>query len=328
MATPISKRIERLRERKYESTTGRVILVSKRDSADFGADTSSLHDYLFESMQPVDEAYTRKTFAECDRVQNQLGKALTACGVAVEFDHQGSVTNDTHIRLHSDVDLLVLPTRFYHAEPPLPILYPYVGDPVAELLQIRTICHASLEAAYPKAEVNGEGSKAVSIFGGSLVRKVDVVPASWLHTVRYEESRDKMHRGINVLDAEARQLVRNFPFLHNAWIDHRDREANGNLRRLIRLVKSIRSDADIDIDVSSYHITALCFAMPLEKFTSNPESLLLNFLRFALDLLGDEQKRASLSVPNQTEKLFERLRTAQLMTLVTEATDLFTAAAA
>jgi hypothetical protein len=181
-----------------------------------------------------------------------------------------------------------LSPAFFHVKEPLKVSTPYRGDPIQELTNIRRICEDCLAEVFPAADVDCEGGKCVSIKGGSLARKVDVVPASWVHTQNYEATRTiyeayaKRFKGINVLDKDNLTLIQNFPFLHNARIDERDKEASGNLRRLIRLVKSIRSDADDTINVSSYHIAGLCYALPLEKFSDDITAMLLSFLRFTL----------------------------------------------
>jgi hypothetical protein len=265
--------------------------------------------------------------AECARVANQVDRALKAHDVHVDFDHQGSVTNDTHIRLHSDVDLLVLPRHFVFVRAPLVPDRPYAGDPLAELMEIRRICHECLDAAYPAAEVDGDGSKAISISGGSLQRKVDVVPASWLNTQQYVTSSNKASRGIRVLDASVPRLIDNFPFLHNAWVTARDQETGGRLRQLIRLVKSIRSDSDKEPDVSSYHIAGLCFHLPPHLFVDDPRASLSAFVTWVIGLLRDASQRASVMVPNGTEKLFDRIKQSELIELLGEATELLRLAA-
>jgi len=55
--------------------------------------------------------YTRRTIEERTRVEKQLDEGYRNLTLAVQFDYQGSVTNDTHIRAHSDVDLLTVPPQ-------------------------------------------------------------------------------------------------------------------------------------------------------------------------------------------------------------------------
>ena len=133
------------------------------------------------SMQAMAARYTEITYEESERVQNQIAKVLPT-GRVVEFDHQGSVTNDTHIKTHSDIDLLVLVTWFNDLLPPLTATTPYQGDPTQDLLWLRETCHAHLSAAFGAATVDGSGSKALSISGGEAggpTRSVMPVSDSW-----------------------------------------------------------------------------------------------------------------------------------------------------
>src|SRR5579859_7595460 len=69
--------------------------------------------YTIGAMQPIDPAYTKNTIEERNRVEKQLADGYRGISLDVEFDYQGSITNDTHIRAHSDVDLLTVESRFY-----------------------------------------------------------------------------------------------------------------------------------------------------------------------------------------------------------------------
>lgn len=82
-------------------------LAEARERSFSVPDDEKDYDYLVDAMQPIDENFTKKTFEEGYRVWNQLEKNLPAV-YQVEFDFQGSVTSDTHIRIHSDIDLLAL----------------------------------------------------------------------------------------------------------------------------------------------------------------------------------------------------------------------------
>ena len=91
---------------------------------------------------------------------------------------------------------------------PLQALPPYVGNPLADLLEIRTICESVLQETFPAAVVNIEGDKSVCISGGSLRRKVDVVPAGWVDTAEYRQCFDVIYRGVRILDKGAGSTIR------------------------------------------------------------------------------------------------------------------------
>src|SRR5262245_60652655 len=63
--------------------------------------------YTVGAMQPIDSDYTKNTFAQGDRVKDQLKQRLA---VTCDYEYQGSVTTDTHIKARSDIDLLLIRT--------------------------------------------------------------------------------------------------------------------------------------------------------------------------------------------------------------------------
>lgn len=304
--TTLSSRLDRLRTRRADPVAGYVFLKeSALAKAMPGPGTQEALKYFSESAAPVSAEYTKKTFDECARVQAQLTKAFATARTPAEFDHQGSVTNNTHIRLHSDIDLLTVTENYVGLQPPLTPRIPYSGSPVADLAAMREATISGLRSAFPAAKVDDTKSRCVSISGGSLARKIDVVASNWLDTDRQRQTGDKAYRGIHVFDAKLADRVANFPFLHNKRIDERDFETCGGLRRCIRLIKSIRSDSDEDIDFSSYDITALCFNIAPAELTGEPDVLLaVHFAQFAVRVLENSALRESLLVPNGTRKIF------------------------
>lgn len=70
--------------------------------------------YVVGAMQPIDPRYTKNTYAAAERVWNQLDSHLT---IGCDREYQGSVTNDTHIKAKSDIDVLLLIQHFVTLEP-------------------------------------------------------------------------------------------------------------------------------------------------------------------------------------------------------------------
>src|SRR5690606_9981339 len=128
-------------------------------------------------------------------------------------------------------------------------------------VDLRSDAIASLNAAFPEATVDSSGAKSISLEGGSLRRKIDVVPSNWFNTNRYNETGQKMYRGVQILDAKKMERLNNTPFLHNAWIAHKDNQTNGGLRKAARLMKSLKYDTEA-IDLSSYDLVSIAFRMP------------------------------------------------------------------
>jgi hypothetical protein len=258
--------------------------------------------YVIGAMQPIDPDYTANTFAQGDRVKNQLEKALSP---ACDYRYQGSTTNDTHIKAVSDIDLLVITKKFFGLEPPLVPNYPYTGDAIQDLATLRTDSERTVRDAFPKATVVAK-STAISLEGGSLTRKVDVVPAAWHDTVRYDKEKHDFLRGVEVFDSHAKRRVANTPFLHNAWIDYQDKQTQGGLRKAARLMKSLKYDSD-SVDLSSYDIVGIAFNISPASINvpKGNELQILNACHEYVTVLSQNQTlRDSINVPDGHRKVF------------------------
>lgn len=144
--------------------------------------------YAIGAMQDIDPEYTKNTFAEGERVKNQLNKAINSNSIRTEFEYQGSVTNNTHIKAYSDIDLLTIHSAFVSLKPPLEPSSHYAGDVLDDLLSLREDSYQCLRSAFYEARVDNSGSKAIALSGGSLRRKIDVIASNWLLTSESEAS--------------------------------------------------------------------------------------------------------------------------------------------
>lgn len=296
-------RLEKLQRRRLDPS----IVVAGLNEAYNKIDDEPAIKYAIGAMQPIDPQYTSNTFQEGDRIRNQLDKGLIAKNNPADFDYQGSVTNDTHIKAHSDIDLLVLIDKFYSVEPPYEPENPYSGDPLQDLKQLRKDSIKILTDAYPAVDIDTSGSKSISLQGGSLKRKVDVVISNWWNTVKYIETREKYHRGIRVLDNLQGTRINNKPFLHNKLLHDKDQQVSGNLKKVIRLLKSLKYDSDIQDTLSSYDIAAIAYSMPTASLNllKGQELVLIQNCYNYLEYLGNDQHyKESLYVPNKTRKVF------------------------
>ena len=306
----IYDRIQKLQERKRNLDTGTVVIAKSEliKNATRAEKREDAVEYIEECVRPVSDEYTITTFNEAERVQNQLKQELDSQGISITFKHQGSITNGTHIKFYSDIDVLIIAEAFITLHPPLKVESPYKGNATNDLIEIRNITEKTLKNKYPQATVDCSGSKSISISGGSLRRKIDVVPSNWLDTEDYyRNTSDVTYRGVKILDISIPERVSNFPFLHNYRLNNKDGSSFGNLKRLIRLIKSIRSDADKIIGVSSYDIAGLCYNIPIDliKQGTNTQQLLTNFCTYCVKLYNDESFKVGLMVPNGTRKLFD-----------------------
>jgi hypothetical protein len=263
--------------------------------------------YALGMMQPIDPDYTANTIKEGDRIREQLKCGLADTGVCPEFEYQGSVTSDTHIRRFSDIDLLTIHGRFFTVEPPQKVRIAYQGNPLQDLIALRKDCVAVLKSAFPAATVDNAGSKSITVSGGSLRRKVDVVPANWYDTNDYALTGLGFYRGVMILDKDVPVRVKNQPFLHNKRIGDKDLRVGGAVRMAIRLLKTLRYDSEIKIDVSSFDIAGLIYNIPDDHLIFQPGyelNIIENVLAYLHYVLRDKAYQNSLMSVDGSRKVF------------------------
>jgi hypothetical protein len=300
----MKKRIHRLYERRYDPAANNITLSSIMDKLSL----SDTEKYLIGSMEPVSSQQSDIVINTGERIKNQLESYLNNNGLYPHFDFQGSVTNNTHIKFNSDIDLIVVSNDFINCiEGAFASLPTYFGDAVQTIFTLRSKCRDGLKSKFPAATVK-EKAKCVGISGGSLQRNVDVVPCSWVKNRDYERTRLKMYLGIRVLDVEKNARIDNFPFLHNAMLELKDNKTDGNLKRIIRLLKTLKEDASTTIDISSYDICGLAYSFDyssmMSTFYAGQFDLLERFLSYSQKLETNLIRQMSISVPNGTRFLF------------------------
>jgi len=259
-------------------------------------------------MQPVEATYTQNTIGEADRVYNQVALGLARHFISSDKGYQGSVTKNTHILAHSDIDLLVIERRFEDWERPQSPPNPYDGDPLADLQQVRSITVSTLKTIFHAATVDDKPTKCVRISGGSLTRTVDVVPCNLWRTNAYAKSGDPTHRGIAILDTSVPARQWDQPFIHGALVEAKDNRTAGNTKALIRLLKSLKYDSEGRCDMSSYDIESVVYTMPDDKmhWSIGDEILLAVACKdWLTNLEGNSTLRNSYNVPDGKRKIFE-----------------------
>src|SRR6267142_6858636 len=110
-----TSRLDRLRSRRMDPL---LKVAGLREAYERLTTEDTSVRYAIGSMQPIDSEYTQRTIEERDRVEKQLADGYRNANIAVVFDYQGSLTNDTHIRVYSDVDLLTVVYGWHSVQPP------------------------------------------------------------------------------------------------------------------------------------------------------------------------------------------------------------------
>jgi hypothetical protein len=300
---------ERLLARRAPQDERRIYNFSESFETQYGEATK----YLIGAMSPVAPRYTQRLVEQGDRVENQLKTRLAELYPALEFRRQGSVSNNTHIKFRSDVDVLVIIDKFHTLEPPQQPPSPYRGNPDQDLIDLRQNCADELKNAFPAATVDNKGSTCVTIDGGSLVCAVDAVPSNWFNTVAWSQYRQEHERGVQVYNRDKRQRILNRPFLYNHRIHLHDAPRIGVPRCLMRLLKNIKADheksgLDDDVDFSSFDICSLVYRMPDDLVTgihNRPLHLIYALLVWMANVLNTPSLRGSLNVVDDSRLIFD-----------------------
>jgi hypothetical protein len=320
-----NNRLKKLKDRR-QGTRQSLLLASNRsiyDSADLRkseeyenlAESSGVK-YAIGAMAPVSDESTKISIREGERVATTLISLLKTSGIYASMEIQGSVALDIHIEGHSDVDMLILneDTILVQNAARCPTFIPALDKrPMVEIIKdLRIKSEQKLTSRYPEVDVNCAGSKSIAMEGGSLQRKIDIVPSCWYNTDDYQKSGLKHDRAVQVYDKKEHKLISNQPFLHLKKVSDRDAKYSGNLRRVIRLMKNIVADMPDDKKrkakkLSSYDLTAIGYHMDSDLDAPYYQALsLVEKTRSNLSLLAySEVLRAFVDVPDGSRKVFD-----------------------
>jgi len=291
--------------------------------------------YTIGAMAPVEPQSTKISIDEGNRVADSLIRSLQKNGESVTKRLQGSVALDVHIKGHSDVDMLIVVTNSVNVELPKvsPNGYSPSTDPrslVNIARDVRVKSEKVLPENFPAAKVDAKGNKSISLEGGSLKRKVDIVPAIWFDSTSYQRSGQEYDRGIKIYHKEDHELILNYPFTHIKKVNDRDTRFSGNLKCVIRLMKNMIADMPdykkrIAKKLSSYDLAAIAFHM--NEDLNVPQYMRLSLVektRSHLSLLNNSKAyRDTLIVPDGSRKIFDTDDKSEALGILTsEITDL------
>lgn len=317
MAVNYQNRLQKLRDRRSPFATVATEALSKslvgralQEKFETQAEGVATR-YALGCMEALPSRYTEISFQEGERVANQLKNSLPA-NMPIETRIQGSLALDIHIKASSDVDLLVLAKWFLTYDPqPAAGQVSYTTLPFFSTLdglqRLRTASYLTLCDKFPAVHVDNSKPKAITMSGGSLARKIDVVPSHWHDTASYQQNPEvEALRGVKILDNSAPTAILNLPFLHIALINRKDQATGGHAKRAIRLLKCLSRDAEVELSLSSYDIAGLVFHMDNNVLNVNQFTplQLLNRVEVYLRSLEENSMLAiNLDTPDNTRKI-------------------------
>lgn len=237
--------------------------------------------YIWLAMNEVDSSYTQKVVNAGNAVKATL--LTMQCGVQYEF--QGSVMTQTHIKAASDIDLLTITTKFSNTEiskvrQELQTTYryscseeaqalhrysdsfsPYVGNVLQDLRELRLENEQILTRRYSNVVLKPKSIKVRPQLYGI---DVDVVAAAWFDSFDYARfGQDKTYRGISIYNKKMDIIESpSLPFLAIERINGRSAETQGRLKKMIRFLKNVIEDLGKDINLTSFEINAICYDIP------------------------------------------------------------------
>lgn len=281
--------------------------------------------YVTLAMKGVDPLYTRKSKEAGEKVKSHLLKELDN----VEYEYQGSVMTDTHIKGNSDIDLLVISTKFYTFD--REGIKDLVDDPIKRrnlnFIQIDKLKKELSGSSYYGAledlrhnRIQSESTlkdvydicdcthpKAIKIKNKTLNRDVDIVIANW-----YDDSssvlndKKKEYRGIQVYDKDNNSKCSpDYPFLSIYRINEKSANTNGRLKKMIRFLKNIKVDSNFDIQLSSFDINAICYQInELSYINKNKYELIEVISNQLKSLINDPNHYHNLKSVDEREYIF------------------------
>lgn len=240
------------------------------------------------SMKAVDDNYTRITKEAGDNAKQHLDRDL----VNKTFRYQGSVMTNTHIRGHSDIDLLVITDKFYsydlnsinqilenvnvkssYRNESITRLEnqksgsSYSGNSLEDLGKLRSDSESTLSRIYSVCEINKP--KSIRITNLNLRRDVDVVIANWYDDVKSVINDKNDYRGVQVYNKLLHSQGKiDYPFLSIKRVNERSSYTNGRLKKMIRFLKNVKAHSGHNLSLSSFDFNAITYDIATSDYMS------------------------------------------------------------
>jgi len=233
---------ERIRTRRFDEESGNYDLSESFKNTQLSQGTR----YIYESMRPIDDKYRKITQGAIEAVEKHINRNWPSLTNAIDIKRQGSVTTFTEIEATSDADLLIIQNEYswcngYKADST------YQGSTSQLMTTWKKEIAEFLDTKYNSIK---EKEKCVLINMQNPKRKIDVVPASWY--LKKWQGKDT-DAGV----ATYKNGIKNnfsFPFRVTKNINLQGNQKGDSNRRAIRYLKSLKSDSEGQIDLSSFEI--------------------------------------------------------------------------
>jgi hypothetical protein len=320
-------------------------LLERKVFSDLADAPTDILKYIKLAMRSVEPEYTEKSIEAGQRVKEHLSPLSN-----VTFKYQGSVMTNTHIKGHSDIDLLTICEKFYSYDSlnvnnilSSPIekakysytqiskleretqISAYTGNYLEDLRNIRFNSENILRNIY--SQFDDSNGKAIKIRNLSLKRDVDVVTASWYDGVSSIINDKGDFRGIQIYDKNKNLVCPvDYPFLSIKRINERGKSTNDRLKKMIRFLKNLKADSNQNIDLSSFDINAICYDIDTTKYIDKSYHELVYIIYMQLDSICKNKNHSDNIVSVDGKEYIFRYNESKLTNLkklMTELTSVF-----
>ena len=170
------------------------------------------------------------------------------------------------------------------------------------------------------------GAKSIQVSGGSVARKVDIVPANWYRGVDFQRTGLEQDKEIQIYNKETAERPRNHPFKFMHQVEAKDFLTQGGVKKSVRMLKNIKNDSSSEIELSSYDITSLIWNMPNEWLNlegAHDLTILANTQAYLEYLVNRPDFTKNLNTPDGSRKAIDTsAKMTALNLLSTEVTNL------
>ncbi|MEM6641994.1 MAG: hypothetical protein AAF616_03360 [Bacteroidota bacterium] len=244
MAQDYSQRLENLKARRFDEARKEPVLSDSFTTTGYPESVT----YALESMVEIDPAYAYKVYAISRRIHEKLTKALRKRGYYVDYRYQGELKTYSNILLYGDVELIVI-KRDVNDKPHLD-----VQRLAMELLEI-------LRGDPEYRSIDYSDKTRIRITAMKPTCEIDILPSMWVDSLEYKQTKNEIYRGISEFDFKNKRIKKYLPFLNIARINARDQHTSGIFKCLSRLLKTLRADSEIRIDLKDSEINAVLYSL-------------------------------------------------------------------
>lgn len=237
--------LENLQGRRFDEARRESILSDSFDESEYG----DCIKYCLESMHEIEPAYTYKAFHVARKLQEKLSKEFQEKGIKVDFRYQGPIQTETHIMLFGGIDLIVLQESFDNK--PWEKVKKLTGEIIDAL---------SSDPNYHQVDYSNKYT--VNVRTTKPTCEISILPAIWLDNADFNNTKREIDRGVQEFNFLSKTQRKYLPFRNIARINSKDRKANGGLKSLVRLLRTLQRDASDDISLSDYEVSSLMYAIP------------------------------------------------------------------